>query len=165
MFRKSLLVLAGALALLSTVLVPVSADDGQADAPESAQGVSPDADRDGAPTGYYIGRDGDGGIALRTHGPSARHHFTAVLRTDGTFVDVESVRFERGDAFRISDSGHTLRYDVHSFDGVDGVNFRVRDGNLVTFRLELNDELISTDHIFLGQDGLHPAHNPFRLGQ
>lgn len=164
MFRKSLLILAGSLVLLGGAIAPVSADE-PANAPESAQGVSADADRDDAPMGYYIGRAGDGGIALRTHGPNARHHFTAVLRTDGEFVDVESVRFERGDALRISDDGHTLRYDVHSFDGIDGVNFKVRDGDVVTFRLELNDELISTDHIFLGRDGLHPAHNPFRLAQ
>ncbi len=169
---SSMLGIVVGLTLLTGASTPVSADDegvppptpAATDAPtESVQGVDPEAERDGRPVGYYIGRAEDGGIRIRSHGPNARHHFTAVLRTDGAFVDVEAVRLERGDSVRVSDDGHTLRYDVHTFDGLDGVDFRVAGGDVVTFRLELNDRLIDTDRIYLGAADVHPAHNPFRI--
>ena len=168
----SILGIAAGLVLLVGASAPVSAEeeDAPADATptaeastETVEGLDPEAERDGRPVGYYIGRTEDGGISLRSHGPNARHHFTAVLRTNGRFVDVEAVRLELGDWVRVSDDGHTLRYNVHTFDGLDGVNFRIEGGDVVTFRLELNDRLIGTDHIYLGAADSHPAHNPFRI--
>ncbi|MCC6237144.1 MAG: hypothetical protein IT299_06185 [Dehalococcoidia bacterium] len=168
----SILGITTGLALLAGASAPVSADDEGVTprvtpvaeaSTEAVQGVDPEAERDGRPVGYYIGRSADGGIHLRSHGPHARHHFTAVLRTDGTFVDVEGVRLERGDAVRVSDDGHTLRYDVYTFDGLDGVDFRVEGGEVLAFHLELNGRLIDTDRIYLGAADAHPAHNPFRI--
>lgn len=164
--------LAAGLALLAGATAPVDAEEedtpstatpvAEASA-ESVEGVDPEAERDGRPVGYYIGRTEDGGIRLRSHGPNARHHFTAVLRTDGKFVDVEAVRLELGDWVRVSDDGHTLRYNVHTFHGLDGVNFRIDGGDVLSFRLELNDRLVGTDHIYLGAADSHPEHNPFRI--
>lgn len=169
--------LVGGLTLLATAVAPVSADDEDAPASpptatatataepstEAVQDVDPEAEHDGRPAGYYLGRTEDGGFRLRSHGPNVRHHFTAVLRTDGRFVDVETVRLEAGDGVRVSEDGHSLRYNVHTFDGLDGVNFRVDGGEVVTFRLELNDALINTDHVYLGAADAHPLHNPFRI--
>lgn len=167
MLRKSLLVLSGSLVLLTSAFAPVSADEpGPVTALESVEridDIDPAADLDGRPAGYYIGRSGEGGLALRTRGPGERHHFTAVFRTDGRFVDVEEMQLEPGDSVRVSADGHTLRYNVHTFGRVDGVNFRVRGGSVLSFRLELEGALISTDHIFLGASHLHPATNPFRI--
>ena len=103
--------LVGGLTLLATAVAPVSADDEDAPASpptatatataepstEAVQDVDPEAEHDGRPAGYYLGRTEDGGFRLRSHGPNVRHHFTAVLRTDGRFVDVETVRLEAGD--------------------------------------------------------------------
>ncbi len=164
MIRKSLLTLAGTLVLLTGAIAPVSADEPTTETPpEVIESIAPEADHDGRPVGYYIGRSGEGGFALRTHGPNARHHFTAVLRTDGRFVDVDEFQLEPGDWVRVSEDGHTLRYNVHTFDGVDGVNFRVRGGSALSFRLELEGTLVGTDHIFLGAAGNHPWTNPFRI--
>ncbi len=164
MIRKSLIILAGGLALLTSAIAPVSAEEPTAEQPlETLADIAPDADREGRPAGYYLGRSGEGGIALRTHGPNGRHHFTAVLRTNGRFVDVEEFQLESGDFVRVSQDGHTLRYNVHTFDGVDGVNFRVRGGTVLSFHLELEGTLIGADHIFLGAAGHHPLANPFRI--
>ncbi len=177
----SILSVLGGMIVLAGTVVPASADDEGIPTPnatptatatatavddpstESMQGVDSDADRDGRPVGYYIGRTDDGRFRLRSHGPNVRHRFTAVLRTDGKFVNVETVRLEAGDGVRVSDDGHTLRYDVHTFDGLDGVDFRIEGGDVVTFHLELNGSLIDTDRIYLGAADAHPAHNPFRI--
>jgi hypothetical protein len=121
--------------------------------------------RPNAPTGYYIWRDADG-INLRTHGPRGHNHFVAVLHTDGVFRDVELVAGEPRDTVRVTNGGHTLIMDVHTYDGRDGVNFRVSGGQWLSFHLELDDRLIPTDHIFLGSMQSHPDHNPWvvRLG-
>ena len=118
--------------------------------------------RPDAPAGYYIWRDRDG-INLRTHGPRGAHHFRAVLHTDGVFVDVKPVADELGDKVRVLRNGHALVLDVHTYDATDGVNFRVRGGTRLTFRLELEDRLIDTEHIFLGSMQLHPDANPFTV--
>jgi hypothetical protein len=118
--------------------------------------------RPDAPTGYYIWRDADG-INLRTHGPRGYHHFRAVLHTDGVFVDVEAVFGELRDRVRVTNHGHTLILDVHTFDHIDGVNFRVRGGDWLSFDLELEGRQIPTNYIFLGSMQSHPDNNPFAV--
>jgi len=127
------------------------------DALRGAPEIRPDA-----PAGYYIWRDDDG-INLRTHGPREAHHFRAALYTDGVFVDVKPIAGELGDKVRVARNGHALILDVHTYDATDGVNFRVRGGTRLTFRLELEDRLIATDQIFLGSIRSHPDTNPFTV--
>ncbi|HLH74594.1 MAG TPA: hypothetical protein VKX96_15000 [Chloroflexota bacterium] len=117
---------------------------------------------DNAPTGYYIWHNDDG-YHLRTHGPGAEHDFTARVHTNGIFEDVSPFRLESGDTFDVVDGGHTLLLHFHTYDGTDGVNFRIRGGEYVRFRLDLDGQLISTNNIFLGPTGSHPATNPFQL--
>lgn len=115
-----------------------------------------------APTGYYLWHD-EGGWHLRTHGPGARHEFSARLTTDGTFTAVDAVRLEHRDRIAITDGGRTLRLHWHTYDGLDGVDFRVQGGTFLRFDLELEGRPITPERIFLGRRGHHPAHNPFTL--
>lgn len=112
------------------------------------------------PVGYYIWHDEDG-MHLRTHGPGAEHHFTARLHSDGIFEDVEAVRLENADNFAVVGAGHTLLIDFHTYNWTDGVNFRLKDAGMIRFALKLDGEVISTDSIFLGAEGVHPESNPF----
>ena len=120
----------------------------------------PDINED-SPTGYYIWHDD--GFHLRTHGPHARHDFDAVLRTDGTFENVDPVRLEDGDRVDLLDGGHELAIHFSTFDFTDGVNFTIRDGKHLHFNLKLDDTHTATDHIFLGAHGVHPKNNPFTI--
>lgn len=113
-------------------------------------------------TGYYLWHD-DNGIHLRTHGPGEDHSFTARLHTDGVFVDVDSVRLESRDNFAVLDGGHTILMRFHTYDAIDGLNFRINGGTRLRLSLGLDGEPISTDNIFLGPNGKHPASNPFTL--
>ncbi len=116
-----------------------------------------------APEGYYIWHNEDG-WHLRTHGPGDNHEFTARLHTDGVFADVDPVRLENADSFAIDDAGHTMVITFHTFDRWDGVDFRLRDdADCLRFNLKLEDKEISTSSIYLGAEGHHPAHDPFRV--
>jgi hypothetical protein len=155
-FLASLFV--GSMLLLA--LVPAASAQSQSAAPDAAEGA-PNITAN-SPTGYYIFKTDDG-LHLRTHGPGAEHDFDAVLRTTGTFENVDAIRLEPGDRVDVLDGGHELAIHFHTFDFTDGVNFKVRGSERVRLNLKLDDKLISTDSIFLGADGHHPAHNPFRI--
>ena len=122
----------------------------------------PDIDQN-SPTGYYIWRHD--GFHLRTHGPHARHDFDAILRSDGLFENVDPVRLEEAnhDRVELRDGGHVLVIHFHTYDFADGVSFTIRDGDRLHFNLQLDHELIPTDHIFLGAERQHPDHNPFTI--
>jgi hypothetical protein len=117
---------------------------------------------DSRPMGYYIFHNDDG-FHLRTHGPGAEHVFDAVLRTKGTFENVDVVKLEGDDHVDVLDGGHKLAIHFHTFNFTDGVNFTVRGGERVRFNLKVDDEHIATSNIFLGAKGVHPKHNPFSI--
>jgi opacity protein-like surface antigen len=154
-FIKSFGVIAAAAALLVTMVPAASA------APLKDADGAPDINGS-SPTGYYIWHTDDG-WHLRTHGPGAQHDFDAVLRTNGTFENLDVVKLEAGDSVNVVDGGHKMVIHFHTFDLTDGVNFTVRDGERLRFNLKLDDKQASTSDIFLGAQGRHPKHNPFRI--
>lgn len=116
----------------------------------------------GATGGYYIWHD-DAGFHLRTTDPEGvESHFTGTLTTNGRFHDVTLVRDEQHDQVTILGDG-TIAFDVHTFSGVDGFDFQIAGGDRVTFDLQRDGRQISTDHIFLGEDSVHPDRNPFTV--
>lgn len=142
--------------LLALVPVAWAAPDPRA---EGAPGLSHDS-----PTGYYIWHNDDG-FHLRTHGPNNEHDFVAYLRTNGTFENVDPVKLEgeQHDRVDVLDGGHVLALHFHTYDATDGVNFTVRGGEHLRFNLRLDDKLALADQIFLGDEGRHPANNPFSI--
>jgi hypothetical protein len=145
-----------ALGALSLAVVPAASA-----APISRAEGAPNL-TDSSPTGYYIWHTDDG-WHLRTHGPGAQHDFDAVLRSDGTFENVDVVKLEADDTVNVTDGGHKLVIHFHTYDLTDGVNFTIRDGTRVRFNLKLDDKTASTSDIYLGEKGVHPKHNPFKI--
>lgn len=127
-------------------------------APLSKAEGAPDIDK----TGYYIWHTEDG-FRLRTHGPGAQRDFDAVLRTNGTFENVDVVKLEADDRVDVADGGHKLIIHFHTFDLTDGVNFTIRGGERLRLRLKLDDKLAPTEQIFLGAKRVHPKKNPFTI--
>jgi hypothetical protein len=157
--RAGALAIVAALAFATLFILQTSAAKADSPGDEGDPGLASDA-----PMGYYLWHD-DAGMHLRTHGPGEEHLFVARLHTDGQFVDVTNVRGEGRDHVAIVDGGHTLLVRVHTFDGIDGVDFRIEGGTQVRLRLGLDHKLISTDNIFLGAARAHPDSNPFTLPQ
>jgi hypothetical protein len=157
--RASVLAAVAVLALVTLFMLQTGAAKADSPGDEGDPGLAADA-----PMGYYLWHDGTG-MHLRTHGPGEEHLFVARIHTDGQFVDVTSVGGEGRDSVAIVDGGHTLVLRVHTFDAIDGVDFRIEGGTQVRLRLGLDRSPISTDNIFLGAARAHPDSNPFTLPQ
>lgn len=145
-----------AVAALLVAMIPVASA-----APLSATEGAPN-DNDGSPTGYYIFHN-DETFHLHTHGPGAEHDFDAVLRSKGTFDNVNVQHLEAGDRADVVDGGHELVLHFHTFNATDGVSFTIRNGDKLHLNLKLDDKPIDTNSIFLGPKGRHPKHNPFSI--
>ncbi len=154
MIRRSFFAILGAAALFLAAGVSAFAWTGEVDGHPT---LAPDS-----PVGYYLWHDEDG-MHLRTHGPGDEHLFTARLHTDGLFEDVQAVRLESADSFKVTNGGHTLLLRFHTYDWTDGLNFRVQGGEYLRFNLHLDGAPIDTDSIYLGDTGKHPEHNPFTI--
>ena len=57
----------------------------------------------------------------------------------------------------------TMTFSFHTYDGIDGVDFHIAGGSYVKLDLKRDGKRISTDNIFLGEDSVHPEHNPFEV--
>jgi len=115
----------------------------------------------GKADGYFIWHNANG-MHLRTTDKEGVHVYDGTLRTDGSFYDVTAVRLESGDTVNLIDE-HTIRYHFVTAEGVDGFDFRVKDGDRLTFNLKQGDDEISTSEIYLGPNGVHPQTDPFAI--
>jgi hypothetical protein len=116
----------------------------------------------GGTDGYYVWHD-DSGLHLRTTDSSGAFKYTGVLHTNGTFVDVNPVRLEADDKVELVDGGKTIRFQLVTAEGIDGIDFRVDGGTRVRFALQRDRHPIDAANIFLGEDSAHPPHNPFTI--
>ncbi len=149
-------------ALFATGALLIALVPGVSAAPLSAAEGAPNITTP-SPTGYYIWHSDDG-WHLRTHGPGAEHVFDGVLHSDsGTFEDVNVVKLEADDNVYVTDGGHTLVVHFHTFDGEDGVNFRVKDATDIHVDLKLDGQPAALTQIFLGIQAVNPKHNPFTI--
>jgi len=118
----------------------------------------------GAADGYYVWHNnGEDQFHLRTTDSSGVYTYTGVLRTDGHFRDVELVRQEPDDHVQVLNDGHVIRFAFKTAEGADGIDFDVDGGRGITLRLNQNGTPINTSSVYLGQDGVHPRHNPFLI--
>ncbi len=111
---------------------------------------------------YYVWHTADG-FHLRTTDSSGVYKYTGELHTDGVFTDVQPIRLEKDDRVDVLDGGHTIRYSFVTAEGIDGFDFRIAGGTHLGFLLKRDGTRIDTANIFLGEDGVHPATNPFRI--
>lgn len=117
----------------------------------------------GSSPGFYFWHDDDG-LHLWTTTPFTEEHtFTAVLTTNGHFRNVSRERFEPEDAATVTDGGHTLLVRLHTYDGIDGVNFRVQGGDHLTLRLYHEGHLLDPAFVYAGRFSVHPANIPFTI--
>jgi hypothetical protein len=118
----------------------------------------------GGTDGYYLWHD-EAGLHLRTTDSSGSFTYSGTLSTQGTFTDVQLVRAEKDDSVQILNGGKVLQFQFVTFQGVDGIDFRVDGGNPVQLQLMQNGNPINPANIFLGSMSVHPLHNPVRIGE
>jgi hypothetical protein len=141
-------------------------------APASA-GPSPHLHNEpGCPNGFDSG-DAAGVRVCHTHhhgwrlettdpAKSGAHEYTGTLTTEGKFGDLYLLRAEPDDSAGIDGNGN-LNFDFKTFSGIDGVHFRVDGGKRLTFNLSVDGHSLPPEHIWLGDNGQHPASDPFTL--
>ena len=78
------------------------------------------------------------------------------------FLPQETTNYLSEGYVKVTDGGHKLVVKFHTYDSMDGVNFRVT-GDRISFKLSENGNLVPRSHIFVGADGDHPADNPFAI--
>jgi hypothetical protein len=116
----------------------------------------------GGTDGYYVWHDDDG-LHLRTTDSAGVFAYSGTIRTNGTFVNVDPVRLEADDDVEVLDGGKTIRFQFKTAEGIDGINFEVSDGSTVRFSLRRDGARIDAGNIFLGEDSVHPKHDPFTI--
>lgn len=124
----------------------------------------PEDFRPGDSRGVFIWHDGEG-MHLRTTTYGQEHVFFGVIRTDGRFDAVRGYREEAGDFHRVSWDRDNITFRFNTEGGVDGLNFRVHDGEHVTFDLYMDGHRISTKQIYIGHEGWHPHHSEFQISR
>jgi len=118
----------------------------------------------GGTDGYYLWHDA-GGLRLRTTDSAGKFRYSGTLRTNGAFINVVKVRDEADDHVDVQDGGKVIKFSFVTFQGIDGFNFEVSGGKgtWVHFRLDRDGSRIDPSNIFLGEDSVHPKHNPFGI--
>jgi hypothetical protein len=128
----------------------------------------------GSADGYYIwcGPSETGATDRELHLRTTDHRgvfvYSGIVRTDGTFRDVEKVRDEQDDHVDVLDNGHEIKFSFVTYSGIDGFNFNIDGGTKVSYALDQSGQRISTSSVYLGKDSVHPKHNPLtihRLGE
>lgn len=123
----------------------------------------------GGTDGYYLwcarnaSDKDDAHLALRTTDSAGRFHYSGVLRTNGEFYGVTKVRDEADDHVDVSPDHKTIRFSLVTYQGIDGFDFHVAGGTRVVFALDRDSARLDPSNIFLGEDSVHPAHNPLLI--
>jgi len=123
----------------------------------------PDMFRPGEIKGYFIWHN-EHGIHIWTTTRSREHVFSGVIRTDGKFIDVRGQRLEHDDFYKVDNDRNKIVFrDITAGGGIDGLNFKIVDGERVNFDLFMDGEKIDPREIYIGENGWHPAHSDFTL--
>jgi len=129
--------------------------------PATVQG-QPERLHAGSTDGYYVWHDRYGWHLRTTTPQRSPHVFTGRIVSSDNIRSVTMVRDENDD--RVSVSGHTLSFRFVTYNGIDGVNFRVGCTESVAFELRQGGSLIPAYRIFLGRYGRAPR-NPFTVNR
>ena len=97
----------------------------------------------------------DGSVTL----PTGWHAMRGVIKTDGRFLDVGQLAFEKNDMYSVSDNEITFRAIVGTH--FDGLHFK-STGNKITFDLYVDNEQ-QKSLVFIGNDLRNPSDIPFEL--
>lgn len=116
----------------------------------------------GETSGYFIWYD-DSGLHLRTTTRGQIHNFSGVLHTDGKFTDVQAIRLEAADAYKVNSSENQIKFNLDTGSLIDGFDFKVEGGQEIVFNLLIDGHPISTDEIHGGTGSWHPNNNVFEI--
>lgn len=113
--------------------------------------------------GYFIWGD-DSGVHLRVAAAGENHVFTGTISSDGKIEDLTEKSFNDADDFsHVKEQNHTINFQFSTSGEAVGVDFYVYQAKAMDFDFYLDGAIITSDQIFVGHEGWHPASNKFTL--
>jgi len=111
--------------------------------------------------GAFVWHDDDGlHVRFSTKGDFRRLH--GEVCTPDRVVEFSPVRTDYGDLLQRGPQGQCVLFDFHTAGQVDGFDIRA-PGDVVRFDFRMDDQKLSTEHIFVGAENTHPSRTPFFL--
>jgi hypothetical protein len=160
-----------ALGLLTACAVGLGSLSALSSAQTTAQGIDPQGKpkqfEAGELTGFAVWHSKKG-WHVRTTTKKKEHHFRGTITVEGgTFVSVHPHDLEKGgklaDWWKLGPKKRELKFEFKTDKGIDGIDFHVsKEAKHIRFRLHF-DGKHQKEHIFIGQSGAHPLHDPFTL--
>jgi hypothetical protein len=117
----------------------------------------------GDPAGVYLWHDGTGWHLRVTHQNDHRQVYSGTLVTSGTFSDVDAVKLEGNDSFKVGPDGHVITFRFNNYGGVDGLDFRTHCAEGIHFDFRGDGLSLPVSMVYVGHDGDHPASDPFTV--
>ncbi|PZS19012.1 MAG: hypothetical protein DLM60_10820 [Pseudonocardiales bacterium] len=133
---------------------------------------------EGRPSGFdagdagrtYVWHDSDGWHLRTTDARPGPHQYSGTITASpgARFLDVVKVRFEPGDRLWVDDH-NTVHYSFTTYQGIDGIDFKVsacdgdRDREILGFFLQRNGHDDDPSTIDLGAGRHHPGSDPFTV--
>ena len=116
----------------------------------------------GSTAAVYLWHTQPVGFSIRTTDPAGTNHlYTGTVTTDGTFVNVSTVKLDGSDSVSVDGSGHTLSFSFHTYNGIDGVDYDIQGGTGQRVDVQEDGVEMPTTNAFLGAYSVHPENMPF----
>jgi hypothetical protein len=167
--RRIVALLAAGIVLVAGTLVsaaaPSSADAGEGTPcvtghwPADVQGKPQNLHRLGE-TGLYVWHDDSKWHLVVTHPDKSLAEFKGKVTTDGRLYGIAR-RTERRDRVVFAEDADGVHFKFRNYGGFDGIDFKTRCANRLTFDGELDGQPLKFTEVFIGQDAHHPGGVPF----
>ena len=164
-FAKAGTLLALVLAISAAAVIPAVAADAAAAPcdegrwPATVQG-KPGSFVQGGRAGYYVWHDARGWHLRTTTPRRSPHSFTGTIVSSGDIKIVRQYKDEGRDTVTVN--GNRMTFSFVTYNGVDGLDFKVGCTRSVSFSLKAYNRLVSPSRIWLGRDGT-ARRNPFTV--
>lgn len=112
--------------------------------------------------GFYLWHNEGGFHLFVTHPVKGQEVAMSGTITSSGPISAISRRFESNDTVTTT-GANLVSFDVKNYGGLDGLHFRTRCAQSVTFSLFIRGVQAPAGQVYLGRDGAHPAAVPFSL--
>jgi hypothetical protein len=118
--------------------------------------------REGAMASYWIWHDSDG-YHLRTTTAHDRRIFSGRIEFSGGSGWARAYQLRANDEVKLTNEGIAFRLATER--NLNGFDFRMDYGSQATLSLQLDEDKGEKvlEHIFVGQNNVHPVSNPFTI--
>jgi hypothetical protein len=113
----------------------------------------------------YMWHDGNGWHIRVTHHTTNLRTFRGELTTQGSFTGVKPVQLEKSDQFQVSNDKRDVTFRFDNYGRIDGLNFFTHCAPSISFSFQSDGATAPSSKIVIGNNGVHPASDPFVISR